>query len=119
MLKNKKRIMKYIGYFTLIVLLFIYGVVKLQNQDEVGVFTGFGFGIFLLVAWLFNIREDMIDAKKREALEDKAPKVTEELAEQVHALKKNNQEIQAIKLVREQTGMSLYDATNYVDGIDG
>ena len=119
MLKNKKLIMKYIGYFILIVLLFTYGVVKLQNQDEVGIITGFGFGIFLLVAWLFNIREDMIDAKKREALEDRAPKITEELAEQVRSMKKNNQDIQAVKLVREQTGMSLYDATNYVDSIDG
>lgn len=115
--KNKKQIFKYIGYFILIVLLIAYGVVMLQRQDEVGGIVGFGFGIFLLVAWLFNIREDMIDAKAREERKQKEPKATEELAEQVSVMKANNQEIQAIKLVREQTGMSLYDAKNYVDSI--
>lgn len=119
MLKNKKQIVKYIGYFILIVILIVYGIVMLQRQDEVGGIVGFGFGIFLLVAWMFNIRDDMLEAKKREELQGKAPKATEELAEQVRVMKKNHQEIQAIKLVREQTGMSLYDATNYVDGIDG
>ncbi len=115
--KNKKQIFKYIGYFILIVLLIAYGVVMLQRQDEVGGIVGFGFGIFLLVAWLFNIREDMIDAKAREERKKKEPKATEELAEMVSVMKAKNQEIQAIKLVREQTGMSLYDATNYVDSI--
>lgn len=115
--KNKKQIFKYIGYFILIVLLIAYGVVMLKRQDEIGGIVGFGFGIFLLVAWLFNIREDRIEAKAREERKQKEPKVTEELAETVSAMKAKNQEIQAIKLVREQTGMSLYDAKNYVDSI--
>lgn len=117
MQKNKKQIFKYIGYFILIVLLIAYGVVMLLRQDQVGAIVGFGFGIFLLVAWLFNIREDMIDAKAREERKLKEPKATEELAEMVSAMKAKNQDIQAIKLVREQTGMSLYDAKNYVDSI--
>lgn len=115
--KNKKQIFKYIGYFVLIVLLIAYGVVMLKRQDEIGGIVGFGFGIFLLVAWLFNIREDMIDAKAREERKQKEPKVTEELAERISAMKADNQEIQAIKLVCKQTGMSLYDAKNYVDSI--
>ncbi len=117
MQKNKKQIFKYIGYFILIVLLIAYGVVMLLRQDQVGAIVGFGFGIFLLVAWLFNIREDMIEAKAREERKLKEPKATEELAEMVSAMKAKNQDIQAIKLVREQTGMSLYDAKNYVDSI--
>ena len=115
--KNKKQIFKYIGYFILIVLLIAYGVVMLKRQDEIGGIVGFGFGIFLLVAWLFNIREDRIEAKKRAEREQKTPKTTEELAERVSAMKADNQEIQAIKLVCKQTGMSLYDAKNYVDSI--
>ena len=115
--KNKKQIMKYIGYFILIVILIVYGIVMLQRQDEVGGIVGFGFGIFLLVAWMYNIRDDMIEAKKRKELQGKTPKTTEELAERVSAMKADNQEIQAIKLVCKQTGMSLYDAKNYVDSI--
>lgn len=118
MQKKKKQILKYIVYFILIVLLMVYGVVMLQRRDEVGGIVGFGFGIFLLVAWIFNIREDMVAEKERLEREKKIPRATEELTEKVRAMKAVNQEIQAIKLVREETGMSLYDAKNYVDSIN-
>jgi hypothetical protein len=68
--------------------------------------------------FIYNLKVDREEAEKRQELEAKAPKIPEDLPEKVRSMKAQSQEIQAIKLVREQTGMSLYDAKNYVDSID-
>lgn len=100
------------------ILFVAYGVCELKINNEVGAILGFGATVLLVVSFIYNLKVDREEAEKRQELEAKAPQIPEDLPEKVRAMKAQNQEIQAIKLVREQTGMSLYDAKNYVDGID-
>ncbi len=100
------------------VLFVAYGVCELKINNEVGAILGFGVTILLVVSFIYNLKVDREDAEKRQELEAKAPQIPEDLPQKVRTMKAQSQEIQAIKLVREQTGMSLYDAKNYVDSID-
>lgn len=100
------------------ILFVTYAVCELKINNEVGAILGFGATILLVVSFVYNLKIDREEAEKRQELEAKAPQIPEDLPEKVRAMKAQSQEIQAIKLVREQTGMSLYDATNYVNGID-
>lgn len=45
-------------------------------------------------------------------------KVSDELKEQVSQLKRNGQEVEAIKKIREQTRMDLTQAKQYVDALN-
>ncbi len=109
---------KYILPVIASVLFVTYAVCELQINNEVGAILGFGATALLVVSFIYNLKVDREEAEKRQELEAKAPQIPEDLPEKVRAMKAQSQEIQAIKLVREQTGMSLYDATNYVNGID-
>lgn len=122
MKRNKKVFItifkKYILPIIASVLFVTYAVCELKINNEVGALLGFGATILLVAAFIYNMKVDREEAEKRQELEAKAPKIPEDLPEKVRAMKAQSQEIQAIKLVREQTGMSLYDAKNYVDSID-
>ena len=112
----KEFIKKYVLPVIAGVLFVTYGVCELKINNEVGAILGFGATILLVVSFIYNLKVDREDKEKRQ--EAKAPQVSDDLPEKVRAMKAQNQDIQAIKLVREQTGMSLYDAKNYVDSID-
>lgn len=114
----KEFIKKYVLPVIAGVLFVTYGVCELKINNEVGAILGFGATILLVVSFIYNLKVDREDKEKRQELEAKAPQVSDDLPEKVRAMKAQNQDIQAIKLVREQTGMSLYDAKNYVDSID-
>ena len=119
MKKSKKEfIKKYVLPFIAGVLFVVYGIWDLKGGDEIGALLGIGAGILVGIGLIYSWKMDQKEAKKRQELEAKAPQIPEDLSEKVRAMKAQNQEIQAIKLVREQTGMSLYDAKNYVDSID-
>lgn len=109
---------KYILPFIAGILFVAYAVCKLKINNEVGAILGFGATALLVVSFIYNLKVDKEEAEKRQELEAKVPQIPEDLPEKVRTMKAQNQEIQAIKLVREQTGMSLYDAKNYVDSID-
>ena len=119
MKKGKKEfIKKYVLPVIAGVLFAVYGVWDLKGGDEVGGLLGIGAAILVAVGLIYNLKVDREEAEKRQELEAKAPQIPDDLPEKVRAMKAQNQDIQAIKLVRDQTGMSLYDATNYVDSID-
>ena len=109
---------KYILPIIASVVFVVYADCELKINNEVGAILGFGATILLVVSFIYNLKVDREDKEKRQELEAKAPQVSDDLPEKVRAMKAQNQDIQAIKLVREQTGMSLYDAKNYVDSID-
>jgi len=122
-MKNNKKVFitifkKYILPFIAGILFVAYAVCELKINNEVGAILGFGATALLVVSFIYNLKVDKEEAEKRQELEAKVPQIPEDLPEKVRAMKAQNQDIQAIKLVREQTGMSLYDATNYVDSID-
>ena len=96
----------------------VYGIWDLQGGDQVGAILGIGAAILVAVSLIYNLKVDKEEAKKQQELEAKAPQIPYDLPEKVRAMKAKNQDIQSIKLVREQTGMSLYDAKNYVESID-
>lgn len=101
-----------------VVLFVAYAIWDLQGGDEIGFLLGIGAAILVVVGLLYNWKVDQEDAEKLQELKAKEPKIPADLPEKVRAMKAKSQDIQAIKLVREQTGMSLYDAKNYVDSID-
>lgn len=116
---KKKRTQKYVLTIIAAVLFVAYGIWALKDGNDVGGVLGIGTALLLVVSFVYNWKVDREDEEKRQELEAKAPQISEDLPEKVRAMKVKGHDIQAIKLVREQTGMSLYDAKNFVDSIDG
>lgn len=117
--KDKKKgfIKKYLVFVVAGVLLIIYGICCFMYGNQLNGFTSLGFGLLMGVSIVYNWKDDQKRAEELRERAEKTPRVSEELKEKVLAMKAKNQDIQAIKLVREETGMSLYDAKNYVDGV--
>lgn len=122
MKSNKKAVMNILKKYvlpTIAGIVFVaYGIWDFSGGDQIGGLLGIGAAVLVLVGLIYNLKVDREYAEQRQELEAKAPQIPEDLPEKVRSMKAQNQHIQAIKLVHEQTGMSLYDATNYVEGID-
>lgn len=122
MKSNKKAVMNILKKYilpTIAGIVFVaYGIWDFSGGDQIGGLLGIGAAILVLVGLIYNLKVDREYTEQRQELEAKAPQIPDDLSEKVRSMKAQNQDIQAIKLVREQTGMSLYDATNYVDSID-
>lgn len=119
---KKKRTMNILKKYVLPtiagIIFLIYGVYDFKGGDQIGGLLGIFAAILVVVGLIYNLKVDKEEAQKRQELEAKAPQIPDDLPEKVRAMKAQNQQIQAIKMVREQTGMSLYDATNYVENVD-
>ena len=116
---KKKKTKKYVLTLIATVLFIAYSVWALLDGNDVGGVLGIGTALLLVVSFVYNWKVDREDEEKRQELEAKAPQIPQDLPDEVRAMKAKGQDIQAIKLVRELTGMSLYDAKNFVDNIDG
>lgn len=115
--RKKKQKQRYIITIVAGVLFLGYGIWALTRGDDLAAVTAIGAAILLGVSFVVYYKDDKKKEQERQTREEQAPVVTRELEEQVRQMKEKNQDIQAIKLVREQTGMSLYDAKNFVDGL--
>ena len=118
-MENRKKKQKKRYSITIVagILFLAYGIWAMTRENDLVAVTAIGAAILLGISFVVYYKDDKKKEQERQAREEQAPVVTEELAEQVYRMKEKNQDIQAIKLVREQTGMSLYDAKNYVDGV--
>lgn len=115
--RKKKQKKRYIITIIAGILFLAYGIWAMTRENDLVAVTAIGAAILLGISFVVYYKDDKKKEQERQAREEQVPVVTEELAEQVYRMKEKNQDIQAIKLVREQTGMSLYDAKNYVDGV--
>lgn len=115
--RKKKQKKRYIITIVAGILFLAYGIWAMTRENDLVAVTAIGAAILLGISFVVYYKDDKKKEQERQTREEQAPVVTEELAEQVYRMKEKNQDIQAIKLVREQTGMSLYDAKNYVDGV--
>ena len=119
MKKGKKAfVKKYILPIIAMIFFVVYSIWAINTENEVGGVLGIGTAILLVISFIYNWKQDRIDDQKRQELKNKEPQVSADLSEKVRTMKSKGQDIQAIKLVREETGMSLYDAKNYVDSIN-
>lgn len=114
---DKKAKKTYILYSVAILFFLLYTVWELSKQDQAGALISGVAAICCVGALIMKRRENKALAIQREKMQNAAPVVSASLEQQLRDMMAQEKKIQAIKLLREETEMSLYDATNYVEAL--